>query len=553
MIIKTLLANFIAETLAAAQARGDLPPVAMPEIVVERPQRAEFGDYATSLPLKLARAARMNPRAIAEILVKNMPQTDYVESATVAAPGFINFVLRPSWVAAQVDEIIRAGAEFGHLDVGQGQRVQVEYVSANPTGPLHVGHGRGAVLGSTLVKALAAAGFAVESEYYLNDAGNQIDAFNRTLYARYAQALGQSVEVPHDGYMGTYMVDLAQELSAAEGDRFLQMPPEQGAVELGVLGLNRMTAAIKEDLERLRVEFDSWFSERTLYEDDAFAQSMAILRGKGHIEEREGAVWFSSSQLGDDRDSVVIRTNGSPTYFASDIAYHYDKFERRHFDRVIDIWGADHMGHVARVKAVVGALGFDPAQLQVLISQLVTLRRGDEILRLSKRTGDIITMREVIEEVGADACRFFFLTRSADSQMDFDLELAVKQSQDNPVYYVQYAHARIASILRLARERGIDWSDGVVSLLTGPDELELVRKLLELPELVQLVAQELQPHHLPHYAQDLAAVFHSFYNRCRVISPDVPMTAARLKLVEAAQITLANSLHLMGIAAPDRM
>ncbi len=400
---------------------------------------------------------------------------------------------------------------------------------------------------------MAAAGHNVTREYYFNDAGSQMDAFRFSLWARYQQALGRSVEMPKEGYHGAYMVDLAEEIKKEKSDRFLKMPETQGIEELGKLGLAKVLESTKRDLKELRVDFDEWFSEKTLYTDGQFDKVMSLLRQGGYIAEKEGATWFVSTALGEDKDNVVIRTNGSPTYFAADIAYHYNKFIERKFDRVINIWGADHMGHVSRMKAVVEALGIDPARLDIIVHQMVTLRRGGEIVKISKRSGDIVTLRELLEEVGVDACRFFFLSRAADSQMDFDMELAKKQSADNPVYYVQYAHARIASILKLAKDRGVDDSGGDVSLLTTEPEQTLIRRMLLLPEIVETIALTLEPHHLTYYAQDLATVFHAFYKDCRVVTDDKALTAARLKLVKAAKIVLGRTLNLMGMSSPDAM
>lgn len=536
-----------------AQKAGKLPAVTLPEAYLERPQNPEHGDYASSFPLKLARATGAKPMAIAELLVGLIPPIPEVDSIVAAPPGFINFKLKSQWLTRQVTSILTAGEAYGNIDIGRGSRVQVEFVSVNPTGPLHVGHGRGAILGSTLASVLAAAGYQVEKEYYINDAGSQMDAFYRSLYARYQQCLGTETEIPANGYHGSYMIDLAKEIIAEKGEGFLTLPESEAVSALGKLGLHKMIEQIKSDLELLGVTFDVWFSERTLYEKGQFQTAMSLLRQGGYMAEKENATWFMSTALGEDKDNVIIRSDGSPTYFGADIAYHYNKFIERKFDRVIDIWGADHQGHVPRMKAVVGALGINPDRLKIILSQMVTLRRGQETVRISKRTGDIITLREVVEEVGADACRFFFLSRTADSQMDFDLELAKKQSADNPVYYVQYAHARIASILRLAKERRIDYSDGDVSRLTSEPELTLIRQLLLLPELVETAAQTLEPHHLTYYAQDLATVFHSFYRDCRVISQDEALTKARLKLVAAAQTVLARALHLMGMTAPEKM
>ncbi len=527
--------------------------MALPEAYIEHPQNPEHGDYASGFPLKLARAAGARPMTIAEDLIGLMVPGPEIESIVAAPPGFINFTLKSDWLVKQVDSILSDGDSYGSIDIGQGSRVQVEFVSINPTGPLHVGHGRGAVLGSTLANVLAAAGYNVEKEYYFNDAGSQMDAFNRSLYVRYLQCLDTEAEMPSDGYLGNYMVDLAKEIIAEEGDRFLTIPESEAIAKIGKLGLDRLIKQIKEELQMLGVDFDVWFTEQSLYDNGQYDTVMSFLRKEGYIAEKEGAVWFVSTALGEDKDNVVIRSDGSPTYFATDIAYHYNKFLERKFDRVINIWGADHQGHVPRLKAAVGALGIDPERLELIIHQMVTLRRGGEMVRVSKRSGDIITLLEVVDEVGSDACRFFFLSRSASSQMDFDLELAKKESADNPVYYVQYAHARIASILRLAEQREIGYSDGDVSLITTEPELILVRKLLLLPELIETVARTLEPHHLTYYAQDLATVFHSFYKQCRVVSKNEALTKARLKLVEAAKIVLAKTLHLMGMTAPDRM
>ena len=552
-MIKQRIIELLTQAASKAQESGKLPSVALPEITVEHPQNPEYGDYASSFPLKLARATGVSPLTIAQDIVGLIAPSPEIGSIAVAPPGFINFTLNSDWLTSQVDSILAAGDSYGNIDLGHGSRVQLEFVSVNPTGPLHVGHGRGAILGSTLADVLAAAGYRVEKEYYVNDAGSQIDAFYRSLYARYQQCLGIDAEMPSDGYLGSYMIDLAKEIIAEQGDRLLSLAPKEALSQLGHIGLVKIVELIKSDLELLGVSFDVWFNEQSLFDNGQYDRAMSLLRDGGFIGEKEGATWFVSTALGEDKDNVVVRSDGSPTYFASDIAYHYNKFLERKFDKVINIWGADHQGHISRMKAVVAALGIAPERLEVIISQMVTLRRGDELVRISKRSGDIITLREVVDEVGADACRFFFASRSADSQMDFDLELAKKQSADNPVYYVQYAHARIASILRLAQQRKISYADGDVSLLATEPELTLIRKMLLLPEMVEVVAHTLEPHHLAYYAQDLATVFHSFYKQCRVVSQNEALTKARLKLVEAAKIALARTLHLMGMTAPERM
>jgi arginyl-tRNA synthetase len=553
IMLKQELARCLQQAVAEAQRKGSLAPAALPEVLIEHPQNPEHGDFASGLPLKLARTMRMPPMAIAEKISEHIVPPPQIDRLWIAPPGFINFTLREDWLSTLVEPILAAGESYGDIDLGKGKRVQVEFVSVNPTGPLHVGHGRGAVLGSTLANVLTASGYAVEKEYYINDMGNQIDNFGRSLYARYQQCLGKEAAMPPDGYYGNYMIDLAKEIVQEQGDRFLSLPEGEAASQLAELGTARMLQGIKKDLELLNVNFDTWFSERSLYQGGQYNKAMELLQSGGYIAKKENATWFESTSLGEDKDNVLVRSDGFPTYFASDIAYHYNKFVERRFDWVIDIWGADHQGHVPRMKAMLKALGQDPEQLKVILCQLVTLRRGREIVKVSKRSGDIITLREVIDEVGLDACRFLFLARSADSQMDFDLELAKRQSADNPVYYVQYAHARIASIIRLAEHREIDYSQGDVSLLTTEPELTLIRRLILLPEIVERVALTLEPHHLPYYAQDLATGFHSFYKQCRVVSEDGALTKARLKLVRATQIALAKILRLMGMTAPEKM
>jgi len=588
--IRQEIAALIDAAARAAQAAGEIPPVVLLEPLVERPARPEHGDYATSLPLRLSRAARQSPMSLAEAIVRHLPENAAVGEVTVAAPGFINVRLADAWLARQVDVILEAGPGFAHSDAGGGRRLQVEFVSANPTGPLHVGNGRWASIGDSLARVLAAAGWAVEKEYLVNDQFTQVDTFALTLLARYKQLFGIDVDIPAEGYPGEYVIDLAKEAKAAFGDRFLRdeqpapalrrwgvdrmvalirddlakeakaafgdrfLRDEQPAPALRRWGVDRMVALIRDDLAAMNVGYDVWFYESALYgENGTYEESMALLRRQGAVVEKEGAVWFASSALGEERDNVLIRSTGVPTYFASDIAYHYDKFFKRGFERVIDIWGADHQGHVSRVKTAVAALGVEEGRLAIIIGQLVGLKRGGEVVRASKRAGEIITLREVVDEVGADACRFFFLQRSADAQMEFDLDLAKRQSAENPVFYVQYAHARAAGILTTAAERGVAYEDGAVALLREPAELALVRRMLLLPELVESVAESYEPHHLPHYALDLATAFHDFYEKCRVIGDDAALSKARLRLSAAAKVVLGRTLDLMGMSAPERM
>ena len=556
LLVRDRIAQLVAEAIEQAQQDGAVQLESMPDILIERPSSPDHGDFATSLPLRLARATRINPLKLAEMLVERMPASSEVSRVEAAHPGFINFFLETGWLQQQVEATRLTGPNYGNVALGQGRRVMVEFVSVNPTGPVHVGHTRGAVLGSSLANLLEAAGFEVTREYYVNDAGNQMDAFYRSVYARYLECSGVPADFPANGYQGEYIADLAREIIGQEGSRYLVISESEAIPEIGDLAREKMVDAIRNDLQSIGVSFDNWFSERSLFHNREYQRAMDLLRSRNYLSDRESAVWFNSSALGDERDNVVVRSSGEPTYFASDIAYHYNKFIRREFEHVIDIWGADHQGHVPRMKAAVEALGIDPSALTILISQLVTLKRGAETVRASKRTGDFITLRELVEEVGSDACRYFFLARAPSTQMEFDLELAKKESSDNPVYYVQYAHARISSIISLAQERGLDWQSGDVSLLTDPNELHLIRTMVRLPELVEQIARSLEPHHLPHYAMELATAFHWFYENCRVVSAnpeDLEMTLARLKLVESVGIVLRRALHLMGMKAPERM
>jgi arginyl-tRNA synthetase len=556
-MIKDEIAALLATAVAEAQSAGTLPSVAVPDAPVERPQRPEHGDYASSLPMRLARAAGMAPLAIAEAIIAAIDNESRsaagIEDVYAAPPGFINFRLSPVWLARQVDAITQAGPTFGNIEVGHGKSIQVEFVSANPVGPIHVGNGRGLALGDTLARVLKAAGYEVQREYLVNDAGTQTQVFAETLYARYQQLFGRQVDIPEGGYPGGYMIEIAEAIKAEKGDSLLGDPGDKAPEEIHDIGIAKMLESIQGDLTSIGVQYDNWFSERTLYTDAAYKEAMSILRERGFVTEREGATWFVSTALGEEKDNVLVRSTGAPTYFASDVAYHWDKFCRRNFDRVIDIWGADHQGHVPRMKAAVNALGIEPDRLEIIIYQLVTLKRGEEIVRLSKRAGDIITLREVVEEVGADAARFNFVARAADSHMDFDLDLAKEQSSENPVYYVQYAHARISGILAQAKERGMEYTGGDVELLREDAELSLVRKMLRLPELIESMAENLEPHPLPYYAMELATSFHDFYEKCRVLGEDEALSKARLKLVSAAQAVLARSLDLMGMSAPERM
>ncbi|HXV43765.1 MAG TPA: arginine--tRNA ligase [Anaerolineae bacterium] len=549
-MIRNEITQLIKTAIRQAQKAGELPAFDLPEIVVERPKDPSHGDYATPVAMGMARLARMAPVQIAAKIVNHLPTVNYLSGVTVAAPGFINLRLAETWLAQQVETVLAEGDNFGRVNLGS-KKVQVEFISANPTGPLVVGSGRNAVLGDTLANVLAAAGYTVQREYYVNDVGTQVDNLGKAMFARYAQALGQNEPDPEE-YQGEYLVEMGQLAAKAFGDKYLHADRAEVLAFMRQYALDGILAGLKEDTGLIGIHFDNWFSEQSLYDKGTYELAFDKLKAKNMTVERDGAIWLRSEDE-DDKENVIVRSDGRPTYFASDIAYVWDKLSKRSFDWAIYIWGADHHGHVKRVKNAARALGLDPSKLTIILYQLVTITRDGVPVRQSKRAGNFITVREVVEEIGADAFRFMLLTRSADSPMELDLALAAKQSNENPVFYVQYGHARIASIFRKAQEEGASMEGGDVSLLTHPSEIELVRQMLRLREIVAHAAETLSPHHLTYYAQDLATAFHAFYRDCRVVSEDVALTAARLKLVKAAQITLANTLRLMGMSAPERM
>jgi arginyl-tRNA synthetase len=555
MIIRNLISNSLAELIERSKINGLIPSDTQITFTVERPQNPEHGDFATNIPLKLAGLLKRSPVDIANQLLPLIPSQDYLGSIWVQPPGFINFSLDPSWLTSQVDTILESGESYGKVNFGNGQRVQIEFVSVNPTGPVHVGHTRGAVLGDALGRILDFAGYNVTREYYVNDTGNQMENFYKSLYVRYKQHLGHLTEMPAGGYMGKYMLDIARDI-AEQNPNLLDLDEEEAIDHIGSIGLNKMLTVIEKDLKRLNIQFDVWFREYTLHRDGHIENVLDLLREGNNLSIKDAATWFTSSSLGEDKDNVLIRSNGSPTYFAADIAYHYDKFIGREFSKVIDIWGADHQGHVSRMKTALGALGINPDKLVIILAQLVTLKMNNQLLKVSKRSGDLITLPELIDEVGPDACRYFFMSRSPDSQMEFDLELAKRESSENPVYYIQYAHARIASIIRLSTEAKIDHASGNVNLLSHPSEIDLIKKMIALPELIESIAINLEPHHLAHYSQQLATAFHWFYQQCRVMSndpSDYELTKARLKLVHSSGVVLGRCLALMGMEAPEQM
>ena len=554
MEMKELLKQGIAEALDKAIAAGTLPAGDYPAISLEVPPQKEFGDFATNIAMQSARIARRAPKMIAEAIVAQMDYP-WLDRAEIAGAGFINFFLKHDVIYDTLKNILAAGADYGKAPLREEDTIQVEYVSANPTGPLHVGHGRGAAYGSALVNLLRTAGCNVQAEYYINDAGNQMNNLAASVNARYLQLLGREAEIPENGYHGHDIIDTAQAIIDQDGDAYLNMPEAERLELFKDRAYVEKLKALKRDLAAFNVHFDNWFSERTLH-PDAIHAACDVLKQRGKMYEKDGALWLKSTDYGDDKDRVVIRDNGVPTYLAADIAYHKNKYDRG-FGSLINIWGADHHGYVARVKAAMAALGYDPEKLEILLLQMVSLFRDGKPVKMSKRTGQAITLNELIEEVGADAARYFFIMRSLDTQLDFDLDLAKSHSNENPVYYIQYAHARIYSIYRQVQEAGdaldMNWADVQWDKLKDEQELELIKKMAAFPEEIQRAARERAPHRIAHFAHELAGLFHTFYNHCRIIQEDKELEKARLALVTAVRITIANSLAILGVSAPEKM
>ncbi|WP_050180434.1 arginine--tRNA ligase [Domibacillus robiginosus] len=535
---------------AGLAAEGEIPAV-----LLETPKDKSHGDYSTNMAMQLARIAKKAPRQIAEAIQENMDLSKgSVQKIDIAGPGFINFYMNNSYLTDLVPAVLQAGDEYGRSNAGKGEKIQVEFVSANPTGDLHLGHARGASVGDSLCNVLDAAGYDVTREYYINDAGNQIHNLALSVEARYFQALGLEKEMPEDGYHGKDIINIGKELAEEFGDQFASMPEEERYKSFRAHGLKLELAKLQKDLADFRVNFDVWFSETSLYENGKIDKALQALDQNGHTFEEDGALWFRSTAFGDDKDRVLRKQDGSYTYLTPDIAYHRDKFERG-FDKVINIWGADHHGYIPRMKAAVEALGMKPEQLEVEVIQMVQLYKDGEKMKMSKRTGKAVTMRELVEEVGLDAVRYFFAMRSGDTHMDFDLDLAVSQSNENPVYYSQYAYTRISSILRQAAEQGLTASaEANVSLLTSEKEVDLLKKLGDFPQVVAEAAEKRIPHRITNYVHDLAAGFHSFYGAHKVVDKEnEEASKARLALVHAVQITLRNALKLIGVSAPEKM
>lgn len=569
--MREAISSLVSSALAEAVAAGDLPLETVPDPAVERPRDPSHGDWATSVAMRSAKAAGMNPRQVAEIVSARIASHEDIASVEIAGPGFINIRLAPAALQRVLRDARSADAEYGRVYSGQGRSVQVEFVSANPVGPMHVGHGRWAALGDAMARVLEHAGWRVQREFYINDAGVQMDIFAKSVAARYLEFCGSTVDFADDWYQGAYITEIAREIFDEEATCWLDATPASREEYFREKAYQQVLEHLKHVLHGMGVDFDVWFSERTLHAAAAdggpspVEQGIAALREAGYIYEQDGAVWFRSTDFGDDKDRVLKKADGDYTYFAADIAYHKNKFDRG-FDRVIDIWGADHHGYVARMKAACSALGHE-GQLDVVIGQLVNLLRGGEPVRMSKRTGEMVTFEELLDEVGPDAARYWFLRRSTDQQVDFDIELARTQSADNPVYYVQYAYARICSILRKgAGAEGDDPRDADtiastlvqaepdLTPLTDDAELALMRKIGELADVVEVAARDLSPNKLTRYAEDLAASFHQFYTVCRVVDPEAPeLTAARLYAADATRRVLRTVLGLLGVGSPERM
>ncbi|MBQ3444714.1 MAG: arginine--tRNA ligase [Selenomonadaceae bacterium] len=552
MQAKEKIAAAIKSAVVAAMNDGALKfSETLPEVALEVPPKKEFGDFASNFAMQTAKIFRTSPRKIAEE-IKARIHSDLFERIEIAGAGFMNFYFKGDVIYRELKEIYDAGENFGHLPCKNNVTIQIEYVSANPTGLLHVGHGRGAAAGSAIVNIMRAAGYNVESEYYINDAGNQMDKLALSVNARYLQLHGQDIPFPEDGYQGADIIDTTKRIIARHGDKYLALPDNERLKVLGELAYADKMLELKDDLERFGVHFDVWFSERTLHPDKINA-AIEVLKERGGIYEQDGALWLASSKCGDDKDRVVVRANGEATYLAADIAYHKNKFDRG-FGELINLWGADHHGYVARVKAAMTMLGYDADKLKIIFLQMVSLFRSGEAVKMSKRMGTAIPLRELMDEVGTDAARYFFLMRSTDSQLDFDLDLAKSQSADNPVYYIQYAHARICSIFRQAKEAGLSLdAEPKLSLMNSAAEVDLINKIFEYPDEIDKAAIEYAPQRIARYVYDLASTFSAFYRDCRILGVEEDLAKARLALLKVTQHTIQHALSLLGVSAPDHM
>lgn len=552
--MKTAIQIIIHDALEKARQAGELELSPFPEIVVEKPKDEKMGDFSTNIAMTLARSERKNPKMIAESVVRYLKNGD-LSQVEIAGPGFINLKMSHEFFLQRLKNVVKQGDDFGQTDVGQGTKVLIEFVSANPTGPLHVGHGRGAAVGDALARILKKSGYDLSTEYYINDVGNQMNFLGRSTWLRYRELLGEAIEFPDDHYRGEYIKDIANEIVKQKGNEFLNKPEEECLPFFRKFAKDNILKGIQKDLTEFRVNFDNWFSEQSLYDGSSVEKAIEWLRGKGHIYEKDGAVWLKSSAFNDDKDRVIVKKTGEKTYFCSDIAYHQNKINRG-FKKIINLMGADHHGYVPRMEAVLEAMGYDKKIFKILLIQFVSLLRAGEKVSMSTRAGEFETLKDVVSEVGVDVARYYFLMRSSDTHLDFDLELAKQETSENPVFYIQYAHARICSIFRTAGEKGVVWNrsnEVDLSLLVEGEEFGIIRAVLAFPEIVEKSARALEVHRISHYLLDMVSRFHGYYSRHRVISDDKALTLARLFLLDAIRITIRNGFDLMGISAPEKM
>ena len=554
--MKTAIKIIIHDALEKARQAGELELSPFPEIVVEKPKDEKMGDFSTNVAMTLARRERKNPKVIAESVARYIKNgSNYLSQVEIAGPGFINLKMSNEFFLERLKNAVKQGDGFGQTDVGQGTKVVIEFVSANPTGPLHVGHGRGAAVGDALGRILKKAGYDLSTEYYINDVGNQMNFLGRSTWLRYRELLGEAIEFPDDHYRGEYIKNIANEIVEQKGDEFLSKPEEECLPFFRKFAKDNILKGIEKDLAEFRVNFDNWFSEQSLYEDNSVERAIEWLKGKGHIYEKDGAVWLKSSAFNDDKDRVIVKQTGEKTYFCSDIAYHQNKISRG-FKRLINLMGADHHGYVPRMEAVLEAMGYDKKTFKILLIQFVSLLRAGEKVSMSTRAGEFETLADVVSEVGVDVARYYFLMRSSDTHLDFDLELAKKETPENPVFYIQYAHARICSIFRTAEEKGVVWNrSNEVNLapLVEEEEFGIIQAVLAFPEVVEKSARAMEVHRIPHFLLVMVSRFHGYYSRHRVISDDKALTLARLFFLDSIRITIRNGFELMGILAPEKM
>ncbi|MGE0084638.1 MAG: arginine--tRNA ligase [Desulfococcaceae bacterium] len=554
--MKLKIRELLLNAARKAHDNGSLPASDFPDFVIEEPKTGAHGDLSANMAMVMAGIQKMAPRKIAETIISHMDDKEGLLAKTeIAGPGFMNFFIRPAaWLPVLV-RIHEQDSLYGASDMGKGQKVQVEFVSANPTGPLHVGHGRGAAVGDVTANILSFCGYDVQREYYINDSGRQISTLGRSVYVRYLQQCGREIEFPEDHYRGDYIKDIAAVIRKEKGDSLLQLEESEGLSFCARFAADDILAGIRDDLESFGVRFDNWYSEQSLFDSGRVEKVIEDFRTRGSLYEKDGALWFRTTDFGDEKDRVIVRSNGQTTYFASDIAYHQDKYERG-LERVIDVWGADHHGYIPRMRASILASGRKSEQFQVILIQLVNLLRGGVQVAMSSRAGEFVTLKEVLDEVGSDAARFIFLTRHYESKLDFDLELAKKKSNDNPVYYVQYVHARISSIMEKAAERGVqsrEWTLENISALREPEEIRLIQHLSRYPEVVENSARLTEPHRITYYLTETASLFHAYYNKHKVLTDDQDLTAARLCLVLAVKKVIRNGLVLLGVSTPEKM